>query len=426
MKKVAFKTLGCRLNLYETDSIASQFSENGYEVVEFTENADVYVVNTCTVTNQSDHKSRQEIKKVRKRNPDAITLVTGCMATNYKESLQSSTEIDYVVDNDHKTNVFTVIDSHLKGEIVSPDDFEKDLFGYDSAKNTLHTRSFVKIQDGCNNFCTFCIIPKVRGRASSRPVDEVLKNIEELVGFGFKEVVLTGVNLGTYKSGDVDFEKLVEKILDIPGDFRVRISSIEPDGYSESFFRLFKNPKLTQHMHICLQSGSESVLKRMKRMYTAKEFRHLIKSIKHDYPTFNITTDVIVGFPGETEDEFNETISMMKDLEFGHVHTFKYSLRRNTRAESFPDHLSDKLKSQRSEIVRKLSEEHRLKYRRQFIGKKQTILIEKLNDGWAFGHGENYIPVKVKDLNLTKNHFYEVTISNIDTKGEEPVLIGEI
>jgi len=410
MKKVAFKTLGCRLNLYETDSIASQFSVNNYQVVDFAEEADVYIVNTCTVTNQSDHKSRQEIKKVRKHYPKAITLVTGCMATNYKESLQDSSDIDYVVDNDHKTNVFTVIDSHLKGEIVSPDNFEKDLFGYDSARNTLHTRSFIKIQDGCNNFCTFCIIPKVRGRATSRPFEDVLANVSEVIGFGFKEIVLTGINLGTYKSGNIDFEKLVEKILDIPGDFRVRISSIEPDGYSESFFRLFKNPKLTQHMHICLQSGSESVLKRMKRMYSASEFSRLIKSIKQEYPSFNITTDVIVGFPGETVEEFNETISMMKDLEFGHVHTFKYSLRRNTRAEGFPDHLSDKLKSQRSEIVRKLSEQHRLKYRKQFIGKKQTVLIEKINDGWAFGHGENYIPIKVIGKDLNKNQYYKINI----------------
>ena len=426
MKKVAFKTLGCRLNLYETDSIASQFSLNDYEVVGFSEKADVYVVNTCTVTNQSDHKSRQEIKKARKRNPNAITLVTGCMATNYKEGLQSNSDIDYVVDNDHKTNVFAVIDSHLKGEIVSPDDFERDLFGYDSAKNTLHTRSFVKIQDGCNNFCTYCIIPKVRGRATSRPVEEVLKNIEEVVGFGFKEVVLTGVNLGTYKSGDVDFERLVERILDIPGDFRVRISSIEPDGYSESFFRLFKNPKLTRHMHICLQSGSESVLKRMKRMYTAAEFSRLIKSIKLNYPTFNVTTDIIVGFPGETEEEFNETLEMMKELEFGHVHTFKYSLRRNTRAEKLPDHLPDKIKSQRSEKVRKLAEEHRLKYRRQFVGKQQAVLVEKVDGVWAFGHGENYIPIKVKTDKLKKNQIYKVSIVEIDTKGDEPILIARV
>ncbi len=427
MIKVAFKTLGCRLNLYETDSIASQFSVNNYEIVDFSEKADVYVINTCTVTNQSDHKSRQEIKRVKKKNKDALTVVTGCMATNYKEKLQENEDIDYVIDNDHKTTVFTVIDSHQKGEIISPDNFEKNLFGYDAAKDTLHTRSFIKIQDGCNNFCTFCIIPKVRGRATSRPVSEVLENIKKVVSYGFKEIVLTGVNLGTYKDVDVDFEKLVEKILAIPGDFRVRISSIEPDGYSESFFRLFENPKLTPHMHICLQSGSETVLKRMKRMYTAKEFEELIEKVKERFPHFNITTDVIVGFPGETEDEFNQTLDFIKKTKFGHIHTFKYSLRKDTRAEKLPDHITDKVKTTRSEIVRKLSEEQRLKYRQSFIGKQQTVLIERIEaDGWAFGHGENYIPIKVKNTNLKKNQFYKVLVKSVENSGSEPILISEL
>ena len=427
MIKVAFKTLGCRLNLYETDSIASQFSENGYKIVDFGEKADIYVINTCTVTNQSDHKSRQEIKRVKKKNQDALTVVTGCMATNYKEKLQDSEDIDYVIDNDHKTSVFSVIDSHQKGEIVSPDNFEKDLFGYDAAKDTLHTRSFIKIQDGCNNFCTYCIIPKVRGRASSRPVEEILENIKKVVDYGFKEVVLTGVNLGTYKDADVDFEKLVEKILAIPGEFRIRISSIEPDGYSESFFRLFENPKLTPHMHICLQSGSETVLKRMKRMYTAKEFKNLIEKVKVHFPHFNITTDVIVGFPGETEDEFNQTLKFIKETKFGHIHTFKYSLRKDTRAEKLPDHITNKIKTARSEIIRKLSEQQRLKYRENFIGKEQTVLVEKIEpDGWAYGHGENYIPIKIKNYNLQKNKFYKVLIKKVEETNIEPILLADL
>jgi threonylcarbamoyladenosine tRNA methylthiotransferase MtaB len=426
MKKVAFKTLGCRLNIFETDSIVSQFSSHGYDIVDFNDEADVYIINTCTVTNQSDHKSRQEISRSYKKNNEAITVVTGCMATNYKEKLQEKEGIDYVIDNDHKTSVFSIVDAHTKGEIIAPEDYEKDLFGYEAAKDTLHTRSFIKIQDGCNQFCTYCIIPKVRGRATSRPVNEVISNIKKVIEYGFKEVVLTGVNLGRYDYEGINFESLVEKILDIPGDFRIRISSIEPDGYSESFFRLFENPKLTPHMHICLQSGSENILKRMRRMYTADEFSSLIERVRKNYPAFNVTTDIIVGFPGETEEEFNETLDFIKKVKFGHIHTFKYSLRRGTRAERFPDHIPDKIKSERSETIRNTAEQHRLDYRKSFMGKKQTVLVEKTTENFAFGHGENYIPIKIKGKDLIKNTFYKTIITAIDNKGEEPILIARL
>ncbi|PLX11155.1 MAG: tRNA (N(6)-L-threonylcarbamoyladenosine(37)-C(2))-methylthiotransferase MtaB [Marinilabiliales bacterium] len=426
MKKVAFKTLGCRLNIFETDSIVSQFSSNGYNIVDFNEEADVYIINTCTVTNQSDHKSRQEISRSNKKNKDAITVVTGCMATNYKEKLKEKHDIDYVIDNDHKTSVFSIVDAHAKGEIVAPENYEKDLFGYEAAKDTFHTRSFIKIQDGCNQFCTYCIIPKVRGRATSRPVGEVIENIKKVIEYGFKEVVLTGVNLGRYEYEGVNFEALVERILDIPGDFRIRISSIEPDGYSESFFRLFENPKLTPHMHICLQSGSENILKRMRRMYTANEFANLIQNVRKKYPQFNVTTDIIVGFPGETEEEFNETYEFIKKVKFGHIHTFKYSLRKGTRAERFPDHLSDRIKSERSEIIRKTSEHHRLEYRKNFIGKTQTVLVEKTETNYAYGHGENYIPIKIKGNDFKSNNFYKVVIVDIDNNGDEPILIARM
>ncbi len=312
MKKVAFKTLGCRLNLSETDAIAAEFARNNYNVVDFNSEADIFVINTCTVTNQSDQKSRRVINQTHKLNKDALTIVTGCMATHYKEKLTENDKVDYVVDNEHKTSVLSVVDAHFKGETVDPDQFEKDVFNYAPADETFHTRSFIKIQDGCDNFCTFCIVPKVRGRAISRPAEDIFENIKQVVAFGYKEIVLTGVNLGRYKFEEYDFEKLVEAILYIPGDFRVRISSIEPDGYSESFFRLFKNPKLTPHMHICLQSGSEDILLKMRRMHGAKEFEQIAIKLKTDYPQFNLTTDVIVGFPGETVDDFNKTTELVK------------------------------------------------------------------------------------------------------------------
>ena len=411
MKKIAFKTLGCRLNLFETDALASQFAKNDYEIVEFSQEADVYVINSCTVTNQSDQKSRNAISQADRVNKDALTIVTGCMATNYKEKLQESEKIDYVVDNDHKSSILSLVEAHRHGEIVKPEMFKKDLFSYAPAEETFHTRSLIKIQDGCDNFCTFCIIPKVRGRAVSRPAKDIFENIKQVVDFGFKEVVLTGVNIGRYQDGEIDFEKLVEKILAIPGDFRVRISSIEPDGYSEKFFRLFANPKLAPHMHICLQSGSEDVLLRMRRMYTAKQFLETAEKIKQSYPDFNLTTDIIVGFPGETEEDFQQTVDMAKKINFGHIHTFKYSVRTGTRAERMPNQVPEKIKTERSEVIRKISDNTKLNYRKSFKGKTQNVLVEKiLKNGFATGYGENYIPVLIQKKGLKQNEFYKVQL----------------
>ena len=426
MKKVSFKTLGCRLNLFETDAIAAEFARRNYEVVEFGEPADVVVINTCTVTNQSDQKSRQTINKAARNNSGALTVVTGCMATHYKDKLQQNEKIDYVIDNEHKTSVVSVVDAHFRGETVNPDIFEKNLFDFEPAKETFHTRSFIKIQDGCNNFCTFCIVPKVRGRAVSRPAEDVFENIRKVIGFGYKEIVLTGVNLGRYQVEKYDFEKLVEAILDIPGDFRVRISSIEPDGYSDSFFRLFQNPKLTPHMHICLQSGSEDILLKMRRMYTAAAFEKVTRKLRNDYPDFNLTTDIIVGFPGETEEDFRKTLEMARRIGFGHIHTFKYSVREGTRAARLPDQIPERVKTVRSEAVRKLADEMKLAYRKSFIGKKQTVLVETFDRrGFAKGYGEHYVPVVIEQKRLEKNRFYDVSIIGI-IPGKEPLLQGKL
>lgn len=426
MKKIAFKTLGCRLNLFETDALVSEFSKKEYQVVDFEEEADVYVVNTCTVTNQSDHKSKQVMNHVNRLHPGSLKIVTGCMATNYKQDLEKSEKVDFVVDNDHKSSITSLVDAYFNGEVVTPDSFAKDLFGYDAADETFHTRSLIKIQDGCDNYCTFCIIPKVRGRATSRSKKDILENIRQVVDFGYKEVVLTGVNIGRYQDGETDFETLVEEILNIPGDFRVRISSIEPDGYSESFFRLFENPKLAPHMHICLQSGSEDILLKMRRMYTAKTFIELAENIRKRYPDFNLTTDVIVGFPGETEKDLQETLDVSKKVGFGHIHTFKYSVRRGTRAERMPEQVPEKEKTRRSELVRKLSDDMKLEYRRSFIGKEQTVLVEQFDeDGFATGYGEHYVPVIIRKEGLQRNEFYKVKLTELIMK-DEPILIGEI
>lgn len=425
-KKVAFKTLGCRLNIFETDSLASEFARKDYKLVDFSEKADVYVINTCTVTSMSDQKSRRVINQAHRKNKDGITIVTGCMATNYKEQLEKNDKIDYVIDNDHKTSVLSVAEAHFNGELVSGDSFEKDLFNYEPAQKTFHTRSFIKIQDGCDNFCTFCIIPKVRGRATSRPVNDVLENIRKVVEFGFKEIIITGVNIGRYSHDGTDFESLVEQMLEIQGDFRIRISSIEPDGYTDSFFRLFKHPKLAPHMHICLQSGSEDILLKMRRMYTARLFKEMADKLEELYPGFSLTTDIIVGFPGETEEQFQETVELAEAIGFAHIHTFKYSVRKGTRAERLPDHVDEKEKNRRGEIVRNLSEKTRLNHRNKFIGKQQRVLVQKINnDGYASGYGEHYLPVIIEKTGLETNTFYDVIISKIIEK-DEPVLIGTI
>jgi len=423
-KKIAFKTLGCRLNLFETDALVSEFTEMNYEVVDFGEKADVYVVNTCTVTNQSDHKSKQVMNRMKRLHPDSLKIVTGCMATNYKEQLEQSDKVDFVVDNDHKTAITSLVEAYFEGEISSPDSFEKDLFGYQPADTTLHTRSLIKIQDGCNNFCTFCIIPKVRGRAISRPSADIYENIKQVVAFGYKEIVLTGVNIGRYRDENVDFEKLVENILELPGDFRLRISSMEPDGFTDSFFRLFAHPKLTPHLHLCLQSGSEDILLKMRRMYTAGLFEDMANELRRRYPGFNLTTDIIVGFPGETEEDFQKSTAMAKRLQFGHLHTFKYSVRHGTRAERMPDQISEKEKNRRSEIIRNLSDKMKLSYRKSFVGKEQTVLTEQFDKrGFATGYGEHYVPVVIKQKGLEKNKFYTVTLDGIEMQ-DEPVLTG--
>jgi len=414
MKKIAFKTLGCRLNQYETDALASRFHKGSYQLVDFSDEADIYVVNTCTVTNQSDQKSRQTINAARKISNDAIVVVTGCMANNYKQSLLENTGITYVVDNERKSSIFSIVESHYRGEVADPEGFDKDLFSYDPAQKTFHTRSMIKIQDGCDNFCTFCIIPKVRGRAASRPAQEIYDNIREVVDFGFKEVVLTGVNIGRYQDGALNFEQLVANILELPGDFRLRISSIEPDGFSDRFFDMFANPKLSPHLHLCLQSGSEDILLKMRRMYTAKQFMSMAEKLRTMYPGFNLTTDIIVGFPGETEEDFGKTITMAKELAFSHIHTFKYSVRSGTRAERMADQLPEKVKNQRSELIRAISDENKRAYLNKMIGRQQRLLVERVGaDHVVRGYGEHYIPIRIKEKGIEKNSFVPITLTGI-------------
>ena len=418
--KIAFKTLGCRVNLYETDALASRFKAAGYEIVETSDNADVFVVNTCTVTNQSDQKCRQALHQIRRQHPDSLIVATGCMVNHRKNELLENKTVDYAIDNERKYALFRIINNHFKGEQVDPEGLDIDLFGYQPAFDTFHTRSLIKIHDGCNNFCSYCLIPMVRGRATSRCDKDIYDNIREVVDHGFKEIVLTGVNMGRYQYQDVNFESLVENILKIDGDFRLRISSIEPDNFSDKFLRLFENEKLAPHMHICLQSGAENTLKAMRRHYTAAEFRNMCNRIKTAIPDFNITTDLIVGFPGETENDFLESAAMCKEIGFSHIHTFKYSIRNGTKAATMPNQVPEKTKTERSAVIRDISAENKKRYFEQMQGKKQKMLIERINsDGMAQGYGENYIPMRLKGKDLEKNTFVNVIVDNIIGKGDK-------
>ena len=425
-KKVAFKTLGCRLNQYETDALVTDFDEAGYKLVDFDQSPDVVVINTCTVTNQSDQKSRTVISQAARKNKDAVVVVTGCMANNFKEKLESQDNITFVVENNRKSSILSLVDAHFSGEILHPEQLPQDVFRYEPVRKSLHTRSAVKIQDGCDNFCTFCIIPMVRGRAVSRPVAEVLESVRKTIENGFKEIVITGVNIGRYEDGEARFEDLLAQVLEVPGDFRVRISSLEPDGFGDRFVELFSHPKLMPHLHLCLQSGSEKTLLRMRRMYDVEQFRKTINQFRAVYPDFNFTTDIIVGFPGETEEEFQQTLDAVGEFNFSHVHTFKYSVRKGTRAERMENHIPEKIKTARSAQIRELSEENKLRYYQSLIGKTQNILVEKATKTKASGYGDLFVPVEFQGKDIQKNTIHAVKLTGLSGEGEKLVLVGEL
>jgi threonylcarbamoyladenosine tRNA methylthiotransferase MtaB len=425
-RKIAFKTLGCRLNQFETDSIAAQFNRHDYQIVDFADEADVYIVNTCTVTNQGDAKSRKAVSQATRRDSEPVVVVTGCLVEGQKEQLQKLPGVTYFIGNAEKSSIFQLVEAHFNGETLTAHELGHDLFGFGITDRTFHTRSFIKIQDGCNNFCTFCIVPKVRGRAVSRDPQAILDNVRQVVEAGFREIVLTGVNIGRFQAEGLDFERLVEKILEVPGDFRVRISSIEPEGFGDRLIDLFSHPKLNPHLHLCMQSGSDRILLLMRRFYNISTFMALVNKIKNRYPSFNFTTDIIVGFPGETDEDFALSCDRAREVGFSHIHTFKYSVRAGTRAERMPGQVPEKIKQERSRAIRALSNENKMIYYRSFIGKNQTVLAEKVHPltKMARGYGEHYIPVEFKCGADGANRFHKVALNQL-SEGDNPMLRGE-
>ncbi|MCK4968452.1 MAG: tRNA (N(6)-L-threonylcarbamoyladenosine(37)-C(2))-methylthiotransferase MtaB [Candidatus Aenigmarchaeota archaeon] len=405
MKKVAFKTLGCRLNQFETDSLVTQFHNAGYAIVDFGEKADVSIINTCTVTNSSDQKSRNYINQASGINPDGITVVAGCMANHKKETLEKQENITYVVENEQKNDIFNLVDSHFKGEIIHPENLNGDVFGFETVDKSLHTRTSIKIQDGCDNFCTFCIIPKVRGRAISRSPLEIVENVKRVIDNGFKEIVLTGVNISRYDYEGLNFKGIVENILNIEGDFRVRISSIEPDNFTPDFPEIFHHPKLNPHLHLCLQSGSDSILMKMRRMYNVNSFMDIIESFRKEHPDFNFTTDIIVGFPGETKSDFQQTAKLLRRVKFDMVYIARYSPRAGTASAKMKDNVSLLEKKGREKELTEILQTTALFNNQKYLHKKITVLIDEkkygnlsgkiINNKW-FGRTSTFKKVMIK------------------------------
>ncbi|MBR4441316.1 MAG: tRNA (N(6)-L-threonylcarbamoyladenosine(37)-C(2))-methylthiotransferase MtaB, partial [Bacteroidales bacterium] len=384
--------------------------------------AEICVINTCTITNQSDKKSREYINRAIRKG--SLVIVTGCMAEQYSKKYLVNNSNVIVVDNKHKNRIFDIVEAHLGGEFSTVDSFEGDVFGFEPAKETFHTRSIVKIQDGCNNFCSYCIVPYVRGRAVSRPAEDIIANITTELDYGFKEIVLTGVNISKYNYKGIGFEDLIKRILLIDKDFRLRIASIEPDDFSDSFIQLFKNPKLAPHIHLCLQSGSNDVLKRMHRHYTREDFFAIADKFRSIIPNFNITTDIIVGLPGETDEDFLQTLDAAERIGFGHIHVFKYSRRSGTKADTMENQVDEKVKNARSKQLRQLADRLTQKYFDSMVGRTQCVLAETIgDDGYVYGYGENYIRLKFKTENPRLNEFYQIEVATKNGVAEATPLI---
>lgn len=408
--KVGIYTLGCKVNTYESEFIISLFKNRGYEIASFDDECDIYIVNTCTVTNNSDRKDRKIINSI--KNKDACKVVCGCFVESAKE--YDFSDIDVVIGNYNKSNIVDLVEENLKTgkQIIAKENIMTVPFeDMEISHVETRTRAFVKIQDGCENYCSYCIIPFVRGRCRSKKKDVILEEISSLVNNGYNEIVLTGIHTGNY---GVDlgtcFSDLLEDILKISGLKRLRISSIEITELDDKFFKLLENPILCNHLHVPLQSGSDRILKLMNRKYDKKEYLSVINKIRSIRPDISITTDVIVGFPGENSDDFNECLSFVKEVNFAKVHVFPYSKRNGTKAARMGGHIDGNTKKERTKELLELSDKLEKEYYNSCIDKKEQVLIEKIENGYAYGHTSNYLYLKVSG-NYEENHLYDVVVS---------------
>lgn len=421
VKKVAFCSLGCKVNQYETNAMAQKFIEHGYEVVEFDEYADVYIVNTCTVTNVADRKSRQMLRRAKEINKDATLVACGCYAQVAKDELKKIPEIDLIIGNNEKNDIIQIVENHIsqKGaeDLVSDVMYKLDYVELGTTTYTEKTRAVIKVQDGCDRFCSYCLIPYARGHIRSRKIENVIEEIKKVVEEGINEVVITGIHIASYgrdfKGKNIGLIDLLEEINKIQGLHRIRLGSIEPTIITDEFVkRLSKLDKICDHFHLSLQSGCTETLKRMNRRYTTEEFRDVTKRLRAKFPNAALTTDIIVGFPGETDDEFNTTYEFLKDIAFYKMHIFKYSQRKGTKAAVMPNQVDGKIKEERSKKLIELSNENEYNYNKKYIGKQVEVLFEEREGEYLKGHTTNYIVVKHKtDKDDLINKIAKVTVS---------------
>ncbi len=425
MKKVSFYTLGCKVNQYETNGMIQKFKESGYEIVDIEQEiADICIVNTCTVTNMSDRKSRQALRKIKEKNPNAVIVATGCYAQVAKAELEEMPEIDIVLGNDEKNDIVKYVEKFIKekDKLIKIQDIsnQKEFIDMGQITYTEKTRAVVKIQDGCNQFCSYCIIPYARGRVRSRSKESIINEITQISKKGIKEVVITGIHIASYgrdfnnENGLID---LLEKINLIDGIERIRLGSLEPTIITEEFIkRLVKLNKICHHFHLSLQSGCNETLNRMNRKYSTDEFRKIVERLRMYYKDVILTTDIIVGFPGETEEEFKQTYQFLEEIKFYKMHVFPYSPRRGTRAAVMPNQIDGNIKEQRSKKLIELSNKNEKEYNEQYIGKDVEVLFEDREKEYYKGHTQNYILVKYKTAEELENTIKTVKVLTADVE----------
>lgn len=432
-KRVALHNLGCKVNAYETESMQQMLEAAGYEIVPFAPGADIYIINTCSVTNIADRKSRQMLHKAKKMNQEAIVVAAGCYVESEKHSGGKVDDaIDIVIGNNCKKDLIEILEAYEEGkrsEVVIDINHTKEYEELNLNKTAEHTRAYVKVQDGCNQFCSYCIIPYTRGRVRSRKSQDVYDEVVRLAKAGYHEVVLTGIHLGSY---GVDLEEetllsLIEKIHDIDGIERIRLGSLEPRVMTEEFVeRIAGLSKVCPHFHLSLQSGCDETLKRMNRKYSAEEYYEVCKRLRRHYDNPALTTDVIVGFAGETEEEFSQCKAFLEKIEFFETHIFKFSIRKGTRAAKMENQVPDQIKTKRSNELLALNEKNSVKYLQEHFGKELEVLMEEemLIEGEKYfvGHTKEYIRVAVKTEEDFTNRFVTVKANKIL---KDLILLGE-
>ncbi len=420
MSKVALHTLGCKLNFSETSAVGEQFMSRGFGVVEFDEIADVYIINTCTVTENADRECRQIVRRALRQNPDAFIIVTGCYAQLRAGEIAAIEGVDAVLGSNEKFKIFELFNDFEKQELsciyTTPTNKLEEFNSAYSTDADNRTRAFLKVQDGCDYKCSFCTIPQARGKSRSAPVEEVVDNFKTLLDNGYKEIILTGVNVGDYNYNGINLFNLLKSILMVEGDYRIRISSIEPNLLTDEIINLVSDdPRMCNHFHIPLQSGSAEILKQMQRRYKRSDYENLIRKIVTKINDVGIGVDVIVGFPGETDEHFNETYNFLKELPIYYLHVFTYSERPDTKAIDLPGTVDFAVRKKRNNMLRILSAKKRSEFNRQMVGNKLNVLFEhQEQNGIMKGFASNYVRVKSTFNPKMVNKFSPVDIAGAD------------